>query len=632
MVVCMSVNEKARSAGGAVHGVHGAACCCMLLPRARRLTPAAYMLSGGLGSPGMRKRPRAPPCGRPLSHPLGDVSWASLPQGLLEQVLTSLPLRSVAAAARTCQTWAPAARVVRLRAQLEEALLDPREIIWRRYSGGAERMGRAGYTHYAEEVCGWEGAFDDNDWTATCLNASTCGGTASTGINRAGFLHGEYVVGGRDAAADADSLVDEAALRALVAEAAACGPPVRRLREALEDRLAEAARRRPMWTATAPQLLESLAAHQDDVETVQRCCRQLNQLVAGRRSQKDLIGEVGGALLVVALRAHPGAETVQVHGCSALGNLMHEHPANQTAVAAVGGIDAMVAALHAQPGAEAMQCTGCTALGNLVYCHPANQTSVAAAGGIEAVMAALRAHPGVHTVQADGCFALGNLVREHPANQTAVTAAGGIEAVVAALQAHLGVETVQFHGCDALSSLAHEHPANQTAVMAAGGIGAVAAALRAHPDAETVQVRGCDALGNLVYCHPANQTSVAAAGGIEAVMAALRAHPGAEEVQCAGCTALGWLVCDHPANQTLVAVAGGIDAVMAALRAHPGAEEVQEDGCHALGLLVHAHPTNIASAVAAGAIGVLVAACGRYAAGTDVHEGAASLLEIMRPH
>eukprot|EP01047_Picozoa_sp_COSAG01_P027644 COSAG01_NODE_1831_length_9117_cov_3.960080_7_plen_334_part_00 len=314
------------------------------LPAAVLLLPAsppAYMLSGDRGPPGMRKRPRAAPCGRPLSHPPGDVSWASLPQGLLEQILTSLPsLRSVAAAARTCQTWAPAARVVRLRAQLEEALLDPLEMIWRRYCGDAERMGRAGYTRYAEEVCGWEGAFGDGDWAT---NASICGGTASKGINRAGFLHGEYVVGGRDVAADADSLVDEAALWALVAEAAACGPPVRRLREALEDRLAEAARRRPMWTATAPQLLESLGAHQDDVETVQRCCRQLNQLVAGRRSQQDLIGEVGGATLVAALRAHPDAKLVQDMGCLALGNLVCYHPANQTAVAAAGGIDAMVA-------------------------------------------------------------------------------------------------------------------------------------------------------------------------------------------------------------------------------------------------------------------------------------------------
>ena len=95
----------------------------------------------------------------------------------------------MAAAARTCQTWAPAARVVRLRAQLAEALLEPEEVIWRRYSGGSERMGREGYTRYAVEIMGWpQGSVTEDCWA---INAANCGGSAATGVDRAGFIHGE---------------------------------------------------------------------------------------------------------------------------------------------------------------------------------------------------------------------------------------------------------------------------------------------------------------------------------------------------------------------------------------------------------------------------------------------------------
>jgi hypothetical protein len=361
------------------------------------------------------------------------VSWTSLPQGLVEHVLTLLPLRVVATAARTCQAWVPAARVVRLRAQLKEALLEPEELIWRRYSGGAERMGREGYDRFLVEVCGCaeEEIMDDEDWSS---NVAVCGGTVAEGMDRGGFLHGAYGVCGRDAAADADLLTDQAMLQALLAEAAAC-PSVRKLSEALEARLAEADLRRPMWTVTTPRLLEILAAQQNDVETVQRCCRQLGQLEYGPDSNQDVVGELGGAeILVATLQAHPYVEAVQGSGCYALGWLVESHPANQAAAVAAGGIEAVVAAMRAHPGAEVAQYQGCDALAYLVCYHP---TATAA----------------------------------HPANQTAVAAAGGIEAVVKALRAHPGSEKVQEMGCDALCCLVHDHPVNTATAIAAGAIG-----------------------------------------------------------------------------------------------------------------------------------------------------------------
>jgi hypothetical protein len=373
----------------------------------------------------------------------GDVgrtaaSWAALPQDLLEQVLGSLlvpaPDRTsasvaTAAAAMTCKQWAPVARVVRLRAQLEEALIEPEELIWRRYSGGAERMGREGCTRFMVEVLGHAEGMGDASWAR---NAASCGGSAADGIGREGFIHGLYTKAGRDAAADADALTDESALRALTAEAKACGPSLRDLCETLEARLAEAARKRPLLTASVAQLVEMLVTQRGDADMAWRCCRQLSQRIRAQPANQTAAEQAGGSnALAAVLHAHTTDAVVQSWGLTALSNLMANHPANQTAVAAAGGIEVVLAAMLAHPGAE-VHTEGCSALGNMASDHSANQTAMAAAGGIEVIVAALRAHPGTREVSDFGLYALYSLARNHPANSAVAAGAGAIDLAEAA--------------------------------------------------------------------------------------------------------------------------------------------------------------------------------------------------------
>eukprot|EP01047_Picozoa_sp_COSAG01_P000523 COSAG01_NODE_10_length_42970_cov_93.010007_19_plen_378_part_00 len=376
--------------------------------------PTPHVVAGA-GARSTHKRSRT----APLPHP-GGISWASLPQGLLEQLMALLPLRSVATAARVCQAWAPAARVVRLRAQLQEALLGPEELIWRRYSGGAEHMGREGFARWTVEVVGWaKGYLSDHLWGH---NAGLCGGSTVEGIDRAGFVQGMYIGLGRDPVADADKLADQTALQALVAEVAACGAPLRGLREALEARLAEAALMRPLWTASAPQLVDILVGQHGDVDTVKRCCRQLQQRLVGQPANQDAAEKAGcSKALVAALQAHSTDAAVQQWGCRALKELVH------------------TGWLHGK---------------ELVASHPANQTAAAAAGGIEAVVAALRAHPINARVQGSGLLALYHLAHNHPTNTAAISVAGGAELARAAQQAHPDEQRVQTWAKNVLQQLA----------------------------------------------------------------------------------------------------------------------------------------------------------------------------------
>ena len=138
-----------------------------------------------------------------------------------------------------------------------------------------------------------------------------------------------------------------------------------------------------------------------------------------------------------------GEWVVQEIGCKALVNLAANHPANQAAIAVAGGVECVIAAmrvaypdvddLHTGWGEWVVQEIGCKALENLASNHPANQAAIAAGGGVECVIAAMRvAYPdaddihgvGEWTVQEIGCKALGNLAVKHPANPAAIAGGG----------------------------------------------------------------------------------------------------------------------------------------------------------------------------------------------------------------
>lgn len=205
----------------------------------------------------------------------------------------------------------------------------------------------------------------------------------------------EYKSGDRDPAADADTITNTEALQALVVEAALCGEGVRALQGALEAQLADAALCRPLWSAAsvAPELLvQMMVAHSVDAGVQTRCCRHLS--LAARRSDADnvAIAAVGGIEAVVAaLTAHPEAEGVQQQGCRALGKMARNHSANH-AIAAAGGIEAIVVALTTHPRAEGVQDKGCNALDHLVN-DPGHQAAIKASGAIVLAQGTLERFP-----------------------------------------------------------------------------------------------------------------------------------------------------------------------------------------------------------------------------------------------
>ena len=108
----------------------------------------------------------------------------------------------------------------------------------------------------------------------------------------------------------------------------------------------------------------------------------------------------------------------------------------------------MVAAMRAHAGSAGVQEQACRALLNLA-CN-ADNSSIAAAGGIEAVVAAMRAHAG-SAVQVQACRALLSLASNNADNSLPSPRRAGSRPL-SLLRKHAGSAGVQEQACPALAT------------------------------------------------------------------------------------------------------------------------------------------------------------------------------------
>ena len=144
-----------------------------------------------------------------------------------------------------------------------------------------------------------------------------------------------------------------------------------------------------------------------------------------------------------------------------------------------------------------VQEAGCLKLAKLTVNDDAENKAVVAKGGIEAVVKAMGAHALRGTLQEIGCLMLWMFAMLDE-NQAVVAAKGGIEAVVGAMRAHGSIADLQFKACLTLLSIAWSDPKLQSQVCSAGAIPLVEKALRAFPSEAKLQQNGKQLLGMLV--------------------------------------------------------------------------------------------------------------------------------------
>lgn len=175
---------------------------------------------------------------------------------------------------------------------------------------------------------------------------------------------------------------------------------------------------------------------------------------------RDTIARTGGLLAVVQnMERLTDHADIQVSACRALEKLALDGE-NETAIADVGGVEAILAAMMANFKNESLHEAAWGALMNLSCRNADSVMTVDTAGGMEAIIAAMQYHVTNADIQRNACGTLANLCISNETRRAALAKAGGFVAIAAALQRHWNDSDVKDEASSTLTALLEE-PARQ---------------------------------------------------------------------------------------------------------------------------------------------------------------------------
>jgi hypothetical protein len=143
---------------------------------------------------------------------------------------------------------------------------------------------------------------------------------------------------------------------------------------------------------------------------------------------------------------------IQVSACRALEKLALDAD-NETAIADVGGVEAILAAMMANFVNESVHEAAWGALWNLSCRNADSVMTVDTAGGMEAIIAAMQHHVGNPAIQRNACGTLANMCISNDARRAALAKAGGFVAIATALQRHWNDPDVKNEASYAMTAL-----------------------------------------------------------------------------------------------------------------------------------------------------------------------------------
>jgi hypothetical protein len=170
---------------------------------------------------------------------------------------------------------------------------------------------------------------------------------------------------------------------------------------------------------------------------------------------------------------------------------------NRAAIARTGGLLAIVQTMERLSEDKDVQVSACLALEKLAL-DAENETAIADVGGVEAILAAMMTHYTDVAVHEAAWGALWNLSCRNADSVMTVDTAGGMEAIIAAMQHHVDSPAIQRNACGTLANLCVSNDARRTALAKSGGFVAVAAALQRHWDDQDVKNEASYALTALL--------------------------------------------------------------------------------------------------------------------------------------
>jgi hypothetical protein len=154
------------------------------------------------------------------------------------------------------------------------------------------------------------------------------------------------------------------------------------------------------------------------------------------------------------LQKYAGCLKIQEEGIRALGNLSDCIPSRKL-LGKIGCVEVILARMEKYPDSKSIQLLGCTTIGNVVTGAKVNAERVEKSGGIAAVVAAMKAHPNYDVVQHRGCFAL-DAMSEWDEYRPLIVKAGGASAIAFAMEKSEGSQQFRDRAYKAMRMLVKE--------------------------------------------------------------------------------------------------------------------------------------------------------------------------------
>jgi hypothetical protein len=170
---------------------------------------------------------------------------------------------------------------------------------------------------------------------------------------------------------------------------------------------------------------------------------------------------------------------------------------NRAAIARSGGLLAIVQTMERFTDHADIQVAACCALEKLAL-DVDNETAIADVGGVEAILAAMMANFTNASVHEATWGALMNLSCRNADSVMTVDTAGGMEAIIAAMQHHVDNPLIQRNACGTLANLCVSNDMRRAALAKAGGFVAISAALQRHWNDPDVKDEASSALTALL--------------------------------------------------------------------------------------------------------------------------------------
>lgn len=300
------------------------------------------------------------------------------------------------------------------------------------------------------------------------------------------------------------------------------------------------------------------------------------ELLAALAADRDTAAKLGDLVprAVETLRRSQERPDIQARCCAFLVGASSKIPANNAAIAAARGAEAVLAAMTGHPGDVRLQALGCRCLAN--FGHEAESRCSMGYGGIEAVLAAVARHGNSADLKHWACIALANSTRDSLDNQLMFVAKGGLEFAVRVARAPAETpleKSTRYFALVTIANACLEDARTRHILRAAGGLEAILTFLRDERN-EQAQMAGLRALALATRGTKTNALLVGQLGGLAMVVPALRHFVKAAELQEWGLCALEHLTFNVPENQQFYWPGAAAGTVLHAIKKHKASQKI----------------------------------------------------------